>query len=65
MAGIITEDAEAVRIRIAWFNGKSEQLLCELRLAGMLELATAGAGSGRGSEENTMGDGSATSTPRM
>ena len=40
MAGITTEAAEAVYI--AWFNGTSEQLLCELRLAGMLELATAG-----------------------
>lgn len=35
--GITIEDAEAVHV--AWFSGKSQQMLRELQLAGVLEAA--------------------------
>src|ERR1019366_7512741 len=52
--GITTEDAEAVHV--AWFNGTSEQVHRELRLAGVLELAAARLRSGQGWNEGTTGD---------
>jgi hypothetical protein len=52
--GITTEDAEAVHI--VWFNGTSEQLLRELQLAGVLELAAARLRSGQGWDEDTTAD---------
>jgi hypothetical protein len=52
--GITTEDAEAVHV--AWFKGTSEQLLRELRLAGLLELAAAKLRSGQGWDEGTTSD---------
>ena len=52
--GITTEDAEAVHI--AWFHGTSEQVHRELRLAGVLELASARLRSGKGWDEGTTGD---------
>ena len=52
--GITTEDAEAVHV--AWFNGTSEQVHRELRLAGVLELATTKLRLGQGWDEGTTGD---------
>jgi len=52
--GITTEDAEAVHV--AWFNGTSEQLLREVQLAGMLEVAAARLRTGQGWDEGTTGD---------
>jgi len=52
--GITTEDAEAVHI--AWFKGTTEQLLRELQLADVLELAAAKLRSGIGWDEGTTGD---------
>jgi hypothetical protein len=52
--GITTEDAEAVHV--AWFNGTSEQVHRELRLAGVLEAAVAKLRSGQGWQEGTTTD---------
>jgi hypothetical protein len=52
--GITTEDAEAVHV--AWFNGTNDQLLRELQLAGILELAAARLRSGQGWDEATASD---------
>jgi hypothetical protein len=52
--GITIEDAEAVHV--AWFSGKSEQVLRELQLAGVLELAVARLRTGQGWDEGTTGD---------
>ena len=52
--GITTEDAEAVHV--AWFRGTTEQLIRELRLAGVLELAEARLRSGEGWDEGTTTD---------
>ena len=52
--GITTEDAEAVHV--AWFNGTSEQVSRELRLAGVLELAATKLRNGQGWQEGTTGD---------
>lgn len=52
--GITTEDAEAVHV--AWFNGTSEQVSGELRLAGVLEAAATRLRTGQGWDEGTTGD---------
>lgn len=52
--GITTEDAEAVHV--AWFNGTSEQVSCELQLAGVLEVATTKLRTGQGWDEGTTSD---------
>jgi len=52
--GITLEDAEAVHI--AWFKGTTEQLLRELQLADVVELAAARLRSGMGWDEGTTGD---------
>ena len=52
--GITTEDAEAVHV--AWFNGTSEQVSCELQLAGVMELAAAKLRTGQGWDEGTTDD---------
>lgn len=52
--GITTEDAEAVHV--AWFNGTSEQVSCELQLAGVLEAATTRLRTGQGWDEGTTED---------
>jgi hypothetical protein len=52
--GITTEDAEAVHV--AWFNGTTEQVHRELRLAGVLEAAVAKLRSGQGWQEGTTTD---------
>jgi hypothetical protein len=48
--GITTEDAEAVHV--AWFNGTSEQVRRELRLASVLEIASTRLRSGAGWQES-------------
>jgi hypothetical protein len=52
--GITLEDAEAVHV--VWFNGTSEQLLRELRLAGVLEAAATRLRTGQGWDEGATGD---------
>lgn len=52
--GITTEDAEAVHV--AWFNGTSEDVSRELRLAGVLEAAATRLRTGQGWDEGTTGD---------
>lgn len=52
--GITIEDAEAVHV--AWFRGTTEQLIRELRLADVLELAAAKLRSGDGWHESTTVD---------
>ena len=48
--GITTEDAEAVYV--AWFRGTTEQLIRELRLADVLEIASTRLRSGTGWQES-------------